>query len=61
MSNKWILQYVIKEKQKAAKEEVNKIELAAKKEGATGGGRKSNEWKETQEGGNGRRSQVTRR
>jgi len=38
MSNKWILQYVIKEKQKAAKEEVNKIELAAKKEGATGGG-----------------------
>jgi len=35
MSYKWILQYVIKEKQKAAKEEVNKTELAAKQEGAT--------------------------
>ena len=35
VSNKWLLRYVIKEKQKAAKEEVNKSELAEKEEGAT--------------------------
>jgi hypothetical protein len=33
VSNKWILRYVIKEEKKAAKEEVNKSELAAKEGG----------------------------
>ena len=62
VSNKWLLRYVIKEKQKAAKEEVNKSELAEKEEGATEKKKstKSKERKETQERRNGR-SQVTRR
>jgi hypothetical protein len=38
MSNKWILQYVIKEEEKATKKEVNKSELVAKEEGDTEGG-----------------------
>jgi len=41
VSNKWILWYINKEEKNAAKEEVNKSELAAKEEGDIGEKNKS--------------------